>query len=88
MPLYRVTFTEDGGYRCACRIRAARGADQIALAVKKIWGAACYWAWLPDSDSEGRMYERVGEEAGPQDVPRTGCVTVQVTPGRRRPRIE
>jgi hypothetical protein len=36
MPLYVVSFTEHGGYRCQCRIRAAAVADHIALAVQKI----------------------------------------------------
>ena len=87
MPLYRVTFTEHGGYRCQCRIRAAAGADHITLAVQKIWGETCYWAWVPGSDTEGRVYERYGAAPGPDDFPRTGRCTVQILPAHRRPRV-
>jgi hypothetical protein len=34
MPLYIVAFTEQGGSRRQCRIRAAAGADHITLAVQ------------------------------------------------------
>jgi hypothetical protein len=87
MALYVVTFTEQGGYRCQCRIRAAAGADHIALAVKKIWGATCYWSWVPGSDTDGRVYERQGEEPAVDDIPRTSVATVQLTPAQRRPRV-
>ncbi len=87
MPLYVVSFAEHGGYRCQCRIRAAVVADHIDLAVKKLWGDAAYWAWVPGSDTEGRVYERFGTELGSHDFPRTGRTTVQVTPAQRRPRV-
>jgi hypothetical protein len=86
MPLYRVTFAEPGGARVECYLPAAVGVDHITLAVHHLWGPQCYWVWVPGSDTEGRVYERVGAAPGPQDVPRTGPVTVEVTPARRRPR--
>ena len=87
MPLYVVSFTEHGGARCQCRIRAATGADHIPLAVQKLWGDRCYWTWVPGSDTEGRVYERYGPEPGPHDFPRTGRYTVQILPAHRRPRV-
>jgi len=57
--LYRVSFEEQGGYRVECQIHAAMDADPIALAVQKIWGAVCYWSWVPGSDTEGCVYERL-----------------------------
>ena len=87
MALYVVTFTEQGGYQYRCRIRAAAGADHITLAVQKIWGAACYWAWVSASDTEGRVYERLGDEPAAGDIPRTGRTSVQIAPARRRPRV-
>ena len=87
MPLYRITFTEPGGSCCQCHIRAGAVADYITLAVQKIWGAQCHWAWVPGSDTEGRVYERVGAEPGPDDVARTGRCAVQLTPAHRRPRV-
>ena len=87
MPLYVVSFTEHGGSRCQCRIRAATVADHIALAVQKIWGEACYWNWVPGSDTEGRVYERRGYEPGPHDFPRTSQASVQVAPAQRRVRL-
>jgi len=87
MPLYVVSFTEHGGYHCQCRIRAATGADHIAVAVQKIWGAACYWVWGPGSDTEGRVYERLGAEPTAEDIPRTSAATVQIAPAQRRPRV-
>ena len=87
MPLYLVIFTEHGGYRCQCRIRAAAGADHIPLAVQKIWGETCYWTWVPGSDTEGRVYERYGADPGPHDIPRPGRVTVHLAPARRRPPV-
>jgi hypothetical protein len=86
MPLYLIAFTEHSGYRCQCRIRAAAGADHITLAVQKIWGAQCYWTWVPGSDTEGRVYERFGADPGPHDFPRTGRCTVELMPAHRRPR--
>ena len=53
MPVYRVAFEEQGGSRVACQIHAALDANHLALAVQKIWGAACYWSWVPGSDTEG-----------------------------------
>lgn len=87
MPLYVVTFTEHSGYRCQCRIRAAAVADHIDLAVHKIWGEACYWSWVPGSDTEGRVYQRRGAEPGAHDFPRTTQATVQIMPAHRRPRV-
>ena len=87
MPLYVVSCAEAGGYRCQCRIRAAAVADHIALAVQKSWGEACYWDWVPASDTDGRVYERRGSEPGPHDVPRTSQATVQITPAQRRTRV-
>src|SRR5438132_7745896 len=71
MPLYRVVFEEQGGYRVACRMRAAMDANHLALAVQKIWGASCYWVWVPGSDTEGRVYERRGDPEAPEDRART-----------------
>jgi hypothetical protein len=87
MALYVVAFTEQDGSRYQCRIRAAPGADHIALAVRRIWGTACYWVWLPGSETDGRVYECLGDAAAPTDVPRTGPTTVQMTPAHRRPRV-
>jgi hypothetical protein len=87
MPLYVVVFTEQGGDRCQCRIWAATVADHIAVAVKKIWGAHASWTWMPGSDTEGRVYERVGDREAPDDLPRTGLTTVQITPAQRCPRV-
>jgi hypothetical protein len=87
MPLYVVTFTEYSGSRRQCRLMAAAQADPIALAVQKIWGAHCYWTWVPGSDTEGRVYECVGAEPSPDDFPRTGRTTVQLIPAQRRPRV-
>ena len=87
MSLYIVAFTEHGGSRRQCRIRAAAGTDQITLAVQHIWGASCYWFWLPGSDSDGRVYERLGEAPDAEDIPRTSTCTVQITPAQRRPRV-
>jgi hypothetical protein len=86
MSLYLVSFAEHGGYSCQCRIRAAAGADHITLAVQKIWGAQCYWSWVSGSDTDGRVYQRVGTDPDPNDIPRTGWTTVQLKPARRRPR--
>src|SRR5437879_4437725 len=87
MPLYVVVFTEQGSYRCQCRIRAATVANPIAVAVKKIWGDHAYCTWMPGSDTEGRVYERVGDLETPDDLSRTGPTTVQITPAQRRPRV-
>jgi hypothetical protein len=87
MALYVVSFAEHGGYRYQCRIRAAAGADHVLLAVTKIWGTAAYWAWLPDSPTDGRVYECLGEEEAPTDIPRTGPTQVTIAPAHRRPRI-
>ena len=84
MSLYVVAFTEHGGYKYRCRIRAAAGADHITVAVQKIWGAACYWPWVPASDTDGRVYERLGDKPTAGDIPRTGRTSVQITPARRR----
>ncbi len=86
MALYVVTFTEHGGYRCQCRIRAATGADHITLAVQKIWGASCSWSWAEGSDTDGRVYARLGDEPAAADIPRTGCMTVSLVPAQRRVR--
>ena len=87
MPLSIVAFTEHGGSRRQCRIHAAAGADQITLAVQHIWGAPCYGSWLSGSDSDGRVYERLGEAPDAEDIPRTGTCPVQITPAQRRPRV-
>ena len=87
MPLDVVVFTEQGRYRGQCRSRAATVANHIAVAVKKIWGDHAYWTWMPGSDTEGRVYERVGALEAPDDLPRTGPTTVQITPAQRRPRV-
>lgn len=87
MPLYVVSFAEARGYHCQCRIRAEAHADHLTLAVQKIWGEACYWTWVPGSDTEGRVYERFGTEPGPHDFPRTNRATVQLTPVHRLPRV-
>jgi len=87
MSLYLVTFTEQGGYRYPCRIRAATGANPLPLAVRKVWGMRAFWQWLPGSDTEGRVYERCGPAEAPVDVLRTGVTTVTIAPARRRPRV-
>jgi hypothetical protein len=87
MSLYIVAFSEHRGYQYRCRIRAATGADHITLAVQKIWGAACYWSWASESETDGRVYERLSDEPTAGDIPRTGCTSVQITPARRRPRV-
>jgi hypothetical protein len=87
MTLYVVTFREQGGTRCQCRIRTAVLADPIAVAVQQLWGASCSWAWAPGSETEGRVYERLDAEEGPADIPRTGLTTVQITPAHRRPHV-
>jgi hypothetical protein len=87
MALYLISFAEHGGYRYQCRIRAATGADHITLAVQKIWGAQCYWTWEAGSDTDGRVYQRVGPEPDLDDIPRTGWTTVRLTPARRRPPV-
>jgi hypothetical protein len=86
MPLYRVVFADQGGARIQTHLRAPVAADHITLAVQKLWGPQCYWAWVPGSDTEGRVYERRGAAPGPDDRPRTSVATVQLTPARRRPR--
>jgi hypothetical protein len=87
MPLYVVSFAEAGGYRCQCRIRAAAVADHITLAVQKIWGATCYWTWEAGSETDGRVYEQVGDAQAPTDIPRTAPCAVAITPAHRRPRV-
>jgi hypothetical protein len=47
MPLYRVMFADQSGTRVQTHIRAPVAADHITLAVQKIWGPQCYWAWCP-----------------------------------------
>ena len=86
MLLYRVSFAEHGGTRVECLLRSAAGADHITLAVQKIWGPQCYWAWVPGSDIEGCVYERRDTTPGPDDLPRTRVATVQLAPAHRRPR--
>jgi len=86
MSLYHVSFVDQGGFRVQTHIQAPIAADHITLAVQKIWGPQCYWAWVPGSDTEGRIYERSGADPGPHDVSRTGRVMVQLTPAHRRPR--
>jgi hypothetical protein len=86
MPLYLVIFTEQGGSRVQTRIWAPVAADHITLAVQHIWGETCYWAWVPGSDTEGHVYERLGAAPRPDDLPRTRVATVQLMPVRRRPR--
>ena len=44
MPLYHVSFVDQGGFRVQTRIWAPVAADHITLAVQKIWGPQCYWA--------------------------------------------
>jgi hypothetical protein len=85
MPLYRITFTEHDGYTVPCRIRTR--VDQpilIALAVEKVWGPGCYWVPEPGSATEGRVYFSPDDEPSPDDLPRTGRTTVEVTLVRRR----
>jgi hypothetical protein len=86
MALYRIAFAEQHGYRIQTRIRANVSADHVALAVLKIWGESCYWAWLPGSTTEGRVYERLGVSPDVDDIPRTSVATatVQRAPARRR----
>ena len=86
MALYVVAFTEHGGSRWQCRIRAPAGADPTTQAVQRIWGARCYWSWMPGSDTEGRVYERVGDAPEAAAIPRTGRMTVSIMPAQRRAR--
>ncbi len=60
---------------------------QPTLAVQHIGGAPCYGSWLSGSDSDGRVYERLGEAPDAEAIPRTGTCTVQITPAQRRPRV-
>ena len=87
MLLYRVVFEEQGGYHVECQIQAAVDAHHITLAVQKIWGASCYWSWVPGSDTEGRVYERSSDPEAPEDRARTGPTTVEIAPAQRRPRV-
>jgi len=87
MPVYRVVFEEQGGYRVECQIQAAVDANHLTLAVQKIWGTSCYWAWVPGSDTEGRVYERRSDPAAPEARARTGPTTVEIAPAQRRPRV-
>ena len=87
MPLYLVSFTEDGGSRRQCQIQAATVADHIDVAVKKLWGKTAYWTWVPGSDTEGCVYDCYGKVPSPHDFPRTRRTTVQVLPAQRRPRV-
>ena len=56
LPLYRITCTKQGGSRCYSRAMAV--AVPITRAVQKLWGTQCSWAWVPGSDTEGRVSER------------------------------
>ena len=87
MPLYRVVFADQGGARVQTHLRAPVAADHLTLAVQQLWGPQCYWAWVPGSDTEGRVYECYGAEPGPDDCPRTGRCTVQINPAHQRPRV-
>ena len=86
MPLYRVALRAAGGSQVTCRVHAlVDHATLITLAAQKIWGADAVWVGLPSSDTEGRVYERVGDDE--DDLPpRTGVATGQITPVSRRPR--
>ena len=83
MPLYRVRFVEEQGYRCTCQIRAASCADHVALAVQKIWGAAAVWECAPGSQTLGRVVDR-DYARDPEDVYRTALTTVDVQRATRQ----
>ncbi len=87
MPIYRVVFQAQGGSHVACLIRAALEADHMALAVQKIWGAGCYWSWVPGSATAGCVYERLGDAEARETLPRTGPTTVEIARAWRRPRV-
>jgi hypothetical protein len=77
MPLFRVTFTESGGYRISVRLRAGASAPLVALAVKKVWGEEARWDRTIGEARQGRVF-RQGDAA--TQVPLTGLVTVTVEP--------
>lgn len=83
MPLYRVTFTEDQGYRVACRIRAATLADHRWLAIQKIWGDAASWAPAA-TPGQGRVVHPATAAADAPLIPLTGLMTVTVERATRR----
>jgi hypothetical protein len=88
MTLHRITFHEQGGYTVTCRVRALVDRPTLLdLAVQKIWGPGHYWAWVPGSATEGRVYQQLYDDRGPEDVPRTECATVAITQVRRRGRM-
>ena len=60
MALHRITFHEQGGYTVTCRVRALVDRPTLLdLAVQKIWGPGHYWAWVPGSATEGRVYQQL-----------------------------
>ena len=70
MALHRITFHEQGGYTVTCRVRALVDRPTLLdLAVQKIWGPGHYWAWVPGSATEGRVYQQLYDDRGPEDVP-------------------
>jgi hypothetical protein len=80
MPLFRVTFTESGGYRVTTRVRAGATAPLVTLAVKKVWGDAAQWIPTRGEARQGRVSRQVDEET---HVPLTGLMTVTVEPVAR-----
>jgi hypothetical protein len=81
MPLFRVTFTEVGGYRISVRLRAGTTAPLVTLAVKKVWGAEARWDRTLGEARQGRVFREGDAET---HVPLTGLVTVTVEPVARR----
>jgi hypothetical protein len=94
MPLFRVTFSEVGGYRVFCRVRAPWGTqDSIviaqALASVPAWGDEAVWVPTPGATDQGRVYREaytlpVSVEDAPPLHPLTGLMTVTVEPVAQR----
>ena len=84
MALYTVVFTERGGYRVQCRIRAAGQTpfEVIGLAVRKVWGDEA--GWVPTTPSRGRVWASVADDI---QVPKTAETEVTVEPVTRRRRV-
>jgi hypothetical protein len=83
MPLFRVTFTESGGYRISVRLRAGTTAPLVTLAVKQVWGEEARWDRTIGEARQGRVC-REGDMR--RCVPLTGLVTVTVERVARRRR--
>jgi hypothetical protein len=80
MPLFRVTFTEENGYRLSVRLRAGTTAPLVTLAVRKVWGEDARWIRTPGEAQQGLVF-RVSPHADEDALhPLTGVLTVTVEP--------